>query len=238
MRLLDLTLATLSENLALDEALLLEAEEGRGGEVLRLWEWPTPAVVLGSGGIVADDVDDGACQRDAVPLGRRSSGGGTVLLGRGCLLFSLVLAYTRSPRLTDIHASYRFILDHVTRALAPVAPVIEQQGISDLTWAGRKFSGNAQQRKRDHLLHHGTLLYSFDLSLVERYLKPPPRQPAYRAGRPHLDFVGNLVCEGTDLRRRLAQAWQAEPRGVGWPQERVLWLVGEKYSRPEWVRRR
>src|SRR5215470_19204848 len=99
MHYLDLTLATPAENLALDEALLLEAEAGRGGEVLRFWEWPLPAVVLGAGGRLAEDVDEAACRADVVPILRRSSGGGTVLLGNGCLLFSLVLAYDRSPLL-------------------------------------------------------------------------------------------------------------------------------------------
>src|SRR5690348_8693943 len=105
MRYLDLTLPSPAENLALDEALLLQAEAGQGGEVLRVWEWHHPAVVLGSGCRLAEDVDEPACQADGVPILRRSSGGGTVLLGTGCLLYSLVLNYERSPALTEIRAS-------------------------------------------------------------------------------------------------------------------------------------
>src|SRR5437667_5341974 len=90
MRFLDLTLPTAAENLALDEALLLEAEAGRGGEVLRLWEWSRYAVVLGAGCRLAE-VDEAACAADAVPILRRASGGGTVLLGPGCLCYTLVL---------------------------------------------------------------------------------------------------------------------------------------------------
>src|ERR1700733_14347192 len=106
---LDLTLPSLVENLALDEALLLHAEAG-GPEVLRLWQWPTHAVVLGAGGRLADDVEEDAGQTDGVPIMRRSSGGGSVLLGPGCLLFSLILRFDRDPALSDLHASYRFIL--------------------------------------------------------------------------------------------------------------------------------
>ena len=177
---LDRTLATLPENLALDEALLLAAEAGQGGEVLRFWEWPHPAVVLGSGCRLAEDVDEAACAADGVPVLRRSSGGGTVLLGGGCLLYTLVLNYGRSGALEEIRPSYCFILGRVAAALGPEAA---QEGISDLALGGRKFSGNAQQRKRRHLLHHGTLLYAFDLGRVGRHLRPPPRQPEYRAGR-------------------------------------------------------
>ena len=65
--------------------------ERRGREVLRFWELPTLAVVLGSGGSVAIDVNVAACDADGVPILRRASGGGTVLLGPGCLCFSLVL---------------------------------------------------------------------------------------------------------------------------------------------------
>jgi lipoate---protein ligase len=234
MTLLDLTLPTLLENLALDEALLLDAEAG-GPEVLRLWEWPAHAVVLGAGGKLADDVNEDACRADGVPIARRSSGGGTVLLGPGCLLFSLVLRFDRDPALGDLHASYRFIRGRIQDALAsPVA----LQGSSDLTLGDRKFSGNAQQRKRTHLLHHGTLLYAFDAAPLWRYLKTPPRQPEYRRQRDHADFLTNLPLGVRELREMLRAAWQANDLQVEWPAEMAQQLVAEKYARDDWIRRR
>ena len=101
----------------MDEALLLQAQAGQGDEVLRIWEWPSLAVVLGSGCRLAEDVMEETCQADAVPILRRSSGGGTVLLGHGCLLYSLVLRYDRAVALGEIPSSYRFILEHVGAAL-------------------------------------------------------------------------------------------------------------------------
>ena len=47
MRLLDLTLAAPEENLACDEALLEEAEDGSNEETLRFWEPESFFVVLG-----------------------------------------------------------------------------------------------------------------------------------------------------------------------------------------------
>ena len=63
---------------------------------------------------------------------------------------------------------------------------------------GRKVSGNAQRRGRRALLHHGTLLYDFDPGLAARYLKEPIRRPAYRSGRCHADFIGNLPLSAED----------------------------------------
>jgi lipoate-protein ligase A len=238
MHFLDLTLPTPAENLALDEALLLEAEAGRGGEVLRLWEWPRPAVILGAGCRLAEDVDEAACRADGVPVLRRASGGGTVLLGPGCLLYGLILDYERDPALRDISAAYAYILGRVGAALADVLPGLEPAGISDLAGGGRKVSGNAQQRKQRHLLHHGTLLYGFDLGQVGRYLRPPERQPEYRGRRDHAAFLMNLPVPRAELIRRLRTAWQAEDETTAWPREGVSRLSAEKYTRPEWTRRR
>lgn len=234
MRFLDLTLATVAENLALDEALLLHAEDG-GPAALRLWEWPSHAVVLGAGCHIAQDVDLAACERDGVPVLRRSSGGGTVLLGPGCLCFTLILPYDRHPALGDVNASYRYILNETAKTLGPG---IEHAGISDLALDGRKISGNAQQRKRTHLLHHGTLLYAFELAMIPRYLNMPERQPDYRARRDHLAFVHNVPMAVEDLRQRLRMRWGAEGLLESWPTDRVRELVAEKYGQEQWTRRR
>ena len=237
MRLLDLTLPSAAENLALDEALLVAAEEGTGGEVLRFWEQPTYAVVVGSGGSVGIDVNLSACEADGVPVLRRSSGGGTVLLGPGCLCFTLVLNYTHAPGLNEIPASNRYILARVAKALAP-AVACSREGTSDLAVAGVKFSGNAQQRKRAHFLHHGTLLCGFDLPLVSKYLNPPERQPDYRRDRPHAEFIANLPLGIAEAKWLLAAEWRPEGDYGRPPWVKVGELIAEKYSRDDWNRRR
>jgi lipoate-protein ligase A len=236
MRLLDLTLPSLAENLALDEALLVAAEEG-SSEVLRLWEQPTYAVVVGSGGSVSIDVNLAACETAGIPILRRASGGGTVLVGPGCLCFTLVLNYEHAPRLNEIPASNRYILARVAKALAPVASSLVE-GTSDLAVDGVKFSGNAQQRKRTHFLHHGTLLCGFDLALVPKYLNAPERQPDYRRSRSHADFIANLPITVEDAKRLLVVEWQPEGEYSPFPLEKMHALIAEKYARDEWNRRR
>lgn len=236
MDFLDLTLGDVASDVALDEALLLDAEAGQGGEVLRVWERPTAAVVLGSGCKLHDDVDVAACQADGVPIVRRSSGGGTVLLGRGCLCYSLVLSFGRGEALAGIAPSYRWILGRVIDALGVDGVV--QAGISDLATGGRKFSGNAQQRKRHHLLHHGTILYSMDLTPVSRYLRLPERQPDYRERRDHEAFICNADVSRARLVTGLRATWDARTERASWPQEEVRRLVGEKYGTAEWTTRR
>jgi lipoate-protein ligase A len=236
MQLLPVTLSSLHDNLALDEALLLEAEAGRYQETLRLWEWPTPAVVLGTAGRLALEVDEVNCARNGVPVLRRSSGGGTVLLGPGCLLFSLVLSYDRAEELTQIRSSYRYILGKICQALTPFAREIAMAGTSDLAIGERKVSGNSQQRKRTHLLHHGTMLYRFDAAQVERYLLLPARQPDYRRGRDHASFLANIPLDRDALELSLRTCWEAEAECRTWPADRVNELVEKKYAQDAWIR--
>jgi lipoate---protein ligase len=237
MRLLNLTLPHPAANLALDEALLLAAEESGNPEVLRFWELPALAVVAGAGGSVALDVNVAACEADGVPILRRASGGGTVLLGPGCLCFSLVLSYASAPGLDDIRASNQYVLQRVANALRPVVTA-KFEGTSDLAVEGVKVSGNAQQRKRTHFLHHGTLLCGFDVGLFAWYLNSPERQPEYRRNRPHVEFVTNLPATVAEVKRRLAVEWRAEDEYEPVPHDAVDRLVREKYSRADWNRRR
>jgi lipoate-protein ligase A len=236
MRYLDLTLPALADNLALDEALLLEAEAHPGGAVLRIWEWSQYAIVLGAACRLAEDLDEEACLAGGVPILRRSSGGGTVLLGPGCLIYSLVLHYEHETALTEIQTSYRYILGRIGEGLGIEG--VQQAGISDLVLAGRKFSGNAQQRKRNHLLHHGTILYAFDLSQVSRYLRLPVRQPEYRAGREHGEFLRNVDLPSEEIKQRLRSAWRVAGVCEDYPADLVRQLAAEKYNLPSWVRRR
>jgi lipoate-protein ligase A len=159
-----------------------------------------------------------------------------VLLGEGCLCYSLVLAYERHEALTQIASSYRWILERVSEALA--VPGVEQAGISDLVIGGQKFSGNAQQRKRRHLLHHGTILYALELGRISRYLRQPPRQPDYREGRDHETFIRNLGVPRERVVRGLREVWAAPEERASWPAGEVARLVQTKYATPGWTVRR
>jgi lipoate-protein ligase A len=191
------------DNLALDSAWYRSLEAGAETEGLHLWGSAVPAVILGISGALSKEVDSEACAADGVAILRRDSGGGTVLLGPGCLSYSLLLSLDRHPALRDVRLSYRLILGCLIRALT--VPGLEIRGLSDLSIGERKVSGNAQRRGSRALLHHGTLLYAFDAGIVEKYLKEPCRQPDYRRGRRHVDFLGNLPLSAGEIGARLSR---------------------------------
>jgi lipoate---protein ligase len=239
MKLLDLTLVTPAQNLALDEALLDAAEaDPRQGDVLRLWEPTSHFVVLGRSSEVEREVNVAACEHLSVPILRRASGGAAVVAGPGCLMYSVVLSYERHPPLRMLDRAHAVVLSQVASALDSLGLVAEHCGTSDLVASGRKVSGNSLRCKRDHLLYHGTLLYNFDLALVGELLRMPPRQPEYRAGRDHGQFLANLPSGADALRQALAVTFRASALLADWPRDETERLVAARYSQRAWNRQR
>ena len=192
-------------DLALEADLFNAAETCGAPDHLRLWESKTVVVIMGRSGDINRDVHLDRCVRDGVPIARRISGGGAIVVGPGCLNYSLIVSLERRPELRSVRFSYEVILGQLATALD--LPALTMEGDADLAWNGRKVSGNAQRRGLRALLHHGTLLCDFDVRLMDRYLKAPPRMPAYRRGRVHLDFVTNLSLPVQTVRARLHGLW-------------------------------
>jgi lipoate-protein ligase A len=240
MRFLDVSLPTAAENLALDEALLDEAEASVAPlETLRFWESPGHAVVLGRSSRAEVEARLDECDRLGVPVLRRISGGAAIVAGPGCLMYSVVLSYRRRPELRNLAAAHRWVLGMIAESLAPFVPDVCCRGTSDLAigtdeTTALKFSGNSARCRRESFLYHGTLLYDFPLELIERLLGAPPRTPAYRGGRSHGAFVVNLPLLAEALRRTIAAAFRADEPCLEWPRQRTAQLVAEKYALKTW----
>lgn len=229
--LLDMTLPSPVENLALDEALLEDLEENDSPPALRLWESDCDFVVLGRSSRLGEDVFLDACRQDGVPILRRASGGGTVLQGRGCLSYALILPICLHEALRDIRLSNAFVLQRVAKALSRWQPAIAVQGISDLAVNGRKISGSAQRRTRKAILFHGTILYRMHADRISRYLKQPKRQPDYRADRPHGEFLRTIDAPLEEMKRAIANAWHADTELKGWPHARLTRAIANVVER-------
>jgi lipoate-protein ligase A len=240
VRYLDRTLPTIEANLALDEALLIEAEEREAGPALRVWEAPEPAVVLGASSRLLEDVDADLCRADGVAIARRSSGGGTVMIGPGALNVTVVLPADAPPGLDAVDSAQTLVLGRIARFIRALGPPVGVQGSGDLALGDRKFTGSAQRRLRRFFLVHASILYDFPIEQITRYTRLPRRQPAYRAQRPHEAFLTNLPLPRTELLSAVRSAWLPTAAGHRlWdvPDDLVNELVTAKFGDPAWVSR-
>jgi lipoate-protein ligase A len=237
MNLLDLTLPSAAENLACDEALLDWHEKNGGDEILRFWESPQPCVVVGYANKVASEVNVPACEARGIPIFRRCSGGGTVLQGRGCLSYALILKIDENSPTAAISNANRFIMERNRSAIQSAignGQTVSVRGCTDLAAGDIKFSGNSQRRRKHYLLFHGTFLCDYDLALIGELLRMPSQEPDYRKGRGHSAFVSNVRLSSEKIKAAMTQEWQANRPLQNPPLEDISALVRDKYSKREW----
>jgi lipoate-protein ligase A len=234
-------------NVALEEALHRVAET-EPFPLVRFW-YSERAVILGRSRSVGEDVFLENCRADEIPVLRRHSGGGTVYIHPDVLNFTVVAPYTHGalkPR-SRIRESVVFLLKPVLEALKKSGIEADISKYGDIMVDGRKVGGNAQARKKQTILHHGTLMLDDRVVEMERYL----RVPIERRGLPHSEFVAGLRQGGRKFDdgfiQRLSTAGWAKCFGTlevsaDVPSSEELRLAEEllavKYSREEYNLRR
>ncbi len=174
------------------EQLLIEEQLLRGDE--RNWciinSGSTPAIVMGISGKKEELVDTERAAKDKIPLIKRFSGGGTVVVDEGTLFVTFICqkelhsfpAYPE-PILRWTEEFYRDVFPQPTFRLQE----------NDYVFGQLKFGGNAQYIKKDRWLHHTSFLWDYQPERMQ-YLLLPKKRPRYRQDRPHSAFLCRL-CE-------------------------------------------
>jgi len=151
-------------NLASEEFLLKESSE----DFFMLYR-NEPAVIVGKHQNTLAEINHSYLQDHGIGLVRRLSGGGTVYHDLGNLNF-LFIHTGEEGKLVDFK---RFLLP-IQKILVSMGLPVEYGGRNDLLINGQKISGNAEHVFRKRILHHGTLLFSSDLSKLENVLRITP----------------------------------------------------------------
>jgi lipoate-protein ligase A len=211
LHLLDLEGIPIIEQLRLEEALLRTDQ----ANWCLLNRGSPPAIVLGIGGKVEELVDEAAYQAAPapIPLVRRFSGGGTVVVDEKTLFVSFLF----NSATFDFAPFPEAIMRWTAHFYAPLLPSQFTLRENDYVLGDKKFGGNAQCICKGRWLHHSTLLADYNPELM-RFLKLPSRRPNYRESRSHSDFLCTLkeqqVCPDglfVKIREKLAADFEVRP---------------------------
>jgi lipoate-protein ligase A len=173
-----------------DDELIAAAGYGRRA-MFRVYRPPRCVVVLGRGSKPEQEVDLAICRADAVEVCRRRGGGCSVVLDPGNVVVSCAAPV---EGIGDNSRYLRSLSDWLVAGLEQIGiRDLGFDGVSDLVQWKRKVSGSCLYRPRGLLYYSATLLVDADLALISRYLRHPPREPAYRGSRSHDAFVANLT---------------------------------------------
>lgn len=180
-------------NMAVDEALLYAYKEKASQPVLRIYGWQKASFSFGCSQNPETLFHLDACEKEKIPLVRRPTGGG-IIYHDDELTYSIILSQSDLPCASGVKETLKFITSFLIHAYQKIgvracfAEVLYQQakrprGIADfcfsrkeqydLTITGKKIGGNAQKRKKQLILQHGVIPFSFDKKRISRFLKNP-----------------------------------------------------------------
>ncbi|GLT43565.1 hypothetical protein SLA2020_175040 [Shorea laevis] len=149
-----------------------------------------PTIVMGVSGKPAELLEIESVLRDQVPVIRRFTGGGTVIVDQSTVFVTFICGKDAIPGLQlyprSIMSWSSLLYNKVFRGTGDF-----HLRENDYVFGSQKFGGNAQSITKNRWIHHTSFLWDYEVSNMA-YLKNPKRAPEYRLARDHLDFICRL----------------------------------------------
>lgn len=204
-----------------------------------LWQ-NNRAVIVGKYQNAYAEVNRDYLSENNIALVRRLSGGGAVYHDMGNLNFTFITDADKSGNI-----NMAVFCSSVVRALAKCGVMAEINGRNDITVCGKKFSGNSQYIKQGRVMHHGTILFDSDLTVLSAVLNPDVekmRAKGIKSVKSRVTNLKPLLPPGTgleDFRSILLGSVLEETSGtehIVTPQdvEAAKKISSEKYSTWQW----
>ena len=151
-------------------------------------------IVLGASNNPNDTLITENVTNDNIAVLKRPSGGQAVILTPNNIIIAAVF-FDRNT----IHP--KEVFQHINKLIISAIEKngihnLSMMGISDIAISGKKILGSAIYRSKDALLYHAVLNLGEPTATFERYLKHPSKEPDYRQGRSHAEFVTSLKEKG------------------------------------------
>ncbi len=180
------------------------------GKEFFLWQPDLLAIVLGRSNKAEKALNPEHVLADQVPVFKRSSGGESVILSPESLVVSAVGDFKTHKKPADF---FKYCNNIIIGALEQMdVKNLGQKGISDISIGEKKILGSSMYKHPERWFYHAVLNIGIDPELIGRYLAHPSREPDYRLGRKHEDFVTSLQKEGykidiTELKQKIARGF-------------------------------
>lgn len=129
------------------------------------------AIIIGKYQNALAEIDPIVVQALGIRVVRRLSGGGAVYHDLGNLNFTFISDAVSGDELDFQHFCRPIV--HTLQALGIPAGV---NGRNDITIEGKKCSGNAQYLREGRVMHHGTILFQSNLSIMSQALQVDPQK--------------------------------------------------------------
>ena len=163
-----------------------------------IWQPDKTYIILGRSNRIAEDsIHVNKALENGVEIYKRPSGGEAVILTPDTLVISVKLPIDNPIK---THHYFKLINNSIIAALTELGvKQLGNKGISDISIGIKKILGSSIYRKQKTIFYHAVLNVSEPIETISMYLKHPKREPDYRRGRDHHEFVTSLKQEGYEI---------------------------------------
>jgi lipoate-protein ligase A len=234
-------------HLALDQVLAEEVGEGTRKPTLRIWEWDSPAVVIGSFQSVKNEVDPENAERYGHRVVRRISGGGAMFIEPGGAVTYSIYAPAELVAGMTFADSYAFFDEWAVQALQSLGIEASYVPLNDIASPAGKIGGAAQKRLGNGgVLHHVTMAYDMDGERMAKVLRIGREKLSDKGTKRGAKRVVPLRSQSglsrEEIIDRMVETFRTEhglTDGEITPEEyaQAEQLVAEKFGTDEWLYR-
>ena len=162
-----------AEGLSMDDTLPRSVEAGQSPPVLHLYTF-VPSAIVGKYQDIEAALKLERCQARGIEYNRRSTGGGTVIMGPEVVALGLGIKADYPGLGTGVGGIFGSLGYVLTQALQDLGIRAVFQPKNDLEVAGKKIAGlSAATETGKSLLFHTSLLVDFDVALMTDIMNTP-----------------------------------------------------------------
>ena len=163
-------------------------------ESYKIWQPDDNYIILGRSNRPEVSLNIEMVKNDKIKVLKRPSGGETVILTPSTLVFSIIIPAEKlqHPKKIFEIINNSLIEEFQQKGISG----IYSRGISDLSIGEQKIMGSSMYFKDHKYFYHAVLNISEDPEFISKYLKHPSKEPNYRKGRNHSEFITSLKEKG------------------------------------------
>lgn len=187
-------------NLALEQYVFDQLDHSHS--YFMLWQNDN-SIIIGKHQNAASEINAAYVKEKNIRVARRLSGGGAVYHDLGNLNFTFI---------TDNQGEafdFSLFCKPIQKALGSMGVTVEISGRNDMTIDGKKFSGNSQYMKKGRVMHHGTIMYDTDMSILSNALKVSKDKIESKGIKSIRSRVTNVKPYMQDQSITMAAFWEA-----------------------------
>ena len=242
--------STVSTNvgLSIDDTLPLSISQNGSPPILHLYKFK-PSAIVGKYQDIEAALKLDRCRERGVEFNRRSTGGGTVIMGPNVVALGLGISIDDPGLKKGIQGIFESMSVALIQALQDLGVEAGFRPKNDIEIDGKKLAGlSASLETEKAILFHASLLVDFDIPLMMDIMNQPPLKlydKGYSCFSQRITTIKEQLGRDIDIetvvesiensfQQKFSASFERD-KPDGWEEKIINDFIDKRYSNPDWI---